>query len=94
MRALAGDAVYNGVHQHLDESPGDGLQERLRTLGKIEALAPRAVVSGHKNRALSDDPATTGETRGYLQNAIRLLESKPEPTTSTARRSGSRRPAS
>ncbi|MFI6017369.1 hypothetical protein ACIBCP_07150 [Streptomyces sp. NPDC051287] len=37
------------------------------------------MVSGHKNRALPDDPATIGETRGYLQNAIRLLESKPEP---------------
>ncbi|MFJ3762168.1 hypothetical protein [Streptomyces sp. NPDC090080] len=37
------------------------------------------MVSGHKNRALPDAPATIGETRGYLQNAIRLLESKPEP---------------
>ncbi|MFD7682361.1 MBL fold metallo-hydrolase [Streptomyces sp. NPDC059759] len=78
---VAGDAVYNGVHQHLDESPGDGLQQWLTALDKIEALAPRAVVSGHKNRALPDDPATIDETRGYLRNAIRLLESKPEPAT-------------
>ncbi|MFF3431479.1 MBL fold metallo-hydrolase [Streptomyces sp. NPDC002602] len=76
---VAGDAVYNGVHQHLDEGSGSGLRAWLTALDKIEALAPSSVVAGHKNRALPDDPATIGETRDYLQNAIRLLDSRPEP---------------
>lgn len=77
---VAGDAAYNGVHMMLMEGAGGGLQEWLRALDKIEALSPRAVVASHKNRELPDKPAIIGETRTYLQNAIRLLESSPNPT--------------
>ena len=75
---VAGDAAYNGVHQYLLESRGGGIQAWL-ALDIVEALRPRAVVAGHKNRALPDDPAILGQTRQYLIDAQRLLDEKPTP---------------
>ncbi|MFI9645714.1 MBL fold metallo-hydrolase [Streptomyces sp. NPDC052040] len=76
---VAGDAVYNGVHQMLMESAGGGLDEWLEALDRIEALRPTAVVAGHKNRELPDDPAIIGRTRAYLQDAARLLKTHSDP---------------
>jgi glyoxylase-like metal-dependent hydrolase (beta-lactamase superfamily II) len=74
---VAGDAVYNGVHQYFLEGGDGGLQEWLTAIDRVEALAPRAVVAGHKNRELPDDPATVDQTRQYLRDVIRLLDEKP-----------------
>jgi glyoxylase-like metal-dependent hydrolase (beta-lactamase superfamily II) len=74
---VAGDVAYNGVHQYISEGGGDGLREWLRALDQVADLDPRAVVAGHKNKNRPDDPAILGETRQYLQDAIRLLEDKP-----------------
>jgi glyoxylase-like metal-dependent hydrolase (beta-lactamase superfamily II) len=76
---VAGDAVYNGVHQMLLESPGGGLEAWLAALDVIEALRPTAVVAGHKNRDLPDDPATIDETRQYLLDAQKLITAKVTP---------------
>lgn len=76
---VAGDVAYNGVHQYLLESRGGGIQSWLAALDIVEALVPRAVVAGHKNRALPDDPAIVGQTRQYLLDAQRLLDDKPTP---------------
>ncbi|HEX4250755.1 MAG TPA: MBL fold metallo-hydrolase [Pseudonocardia sp.] len=76
---VAGDVAYNGVHQYLLESAGGGLEAWLEALRVVEALQPRAVVAGHKNRDLPDDPAILGETRAYLLDAQRLLADKPGP---------------
>jgi glyoxylase-like metal-dependent hydrolase (beta-lactamase superfamily II) len=76
---VAGDVAYNGVHQYLLESRGGGIQAWLVALDLVEALRPRAVVAGHKNRALPDDPAILGQTRQYLIDAQRLLDEKPTP---------------
>src|SRR5882757_2621584 len=51
---VAGDVVYNGIHQYLLEGGNGGLEQWLIALDKVAALAPRAVVAGHKNRALPD----------------------------------------
>ncbi|MFG2913070.1 MBL fold metallo-hydrolase [Kitasatospora sp. NPDC048298] len=74
---VAGDAVYNGVHQYLLEAGEGGLESWLAALDVIEALDPRHVVAGHKNAALPDDPAAIADTRQYLRDVIRLLEQKP-----------------
>ncbi|HEY4456281.1 MAG TPA: MBL fold metallo-hydrolase [Pseudonocardiaceae bacterium] len=74
---VAGDAVYNGVHQYVLEGGDGGLDQWLRGLDTIAALRPRAVVAGHKNRALRDDPATIESTRAYLLDVIELLDAKP-----------------
>jgi glyoxylase-like metal-dependent hydrolase (beta-lactamase superfamily II) len=70
---VAGDVAYNGVHQYLLESADGGIEAWLVALDKVAALQPRAVVAGHKNKDLPDDPDILDETRDYLLNARRLL---------------------
>jgi glyoxylase-like metal-dependent hydrolase (beta-lactamase superfamily II) len=70
---VAGDAVYNGVHQHLSESGKGGLRAWMKALDVIAALNPRSVVAGHKNKDLPDDPKTIAETRQYLEDAERVI---------------------
>jgi glyoxylase-like metal-dependent hydrolase (beta-lactamase superfamily II) len=76
---VAGDAAYNGVHQYLLESAGGGVAAWLDAIEKIAALRPRAVVAGHKNKDLPDDPTILDQTRDYLLDAQRLLAEKPSP---------------
>ena len=76
---VAGDVVYNGVHQYLLESAHGGIKAWLHALTTVAALRPRAVVAGHKNKDLPDDPDTILATRDYLLDAQRLLAGKPTP---------------
>ena len=76
---VAGDVAYNGVHQYLLESAHGGIEAWLAALDKVAALRPRAVVAGHKNKDLPDDPAIIAQTREYLLNARRLLAEKLTP---------------
>jgi len=76
---VAGDVAYNGVHQYLLESGHGGVEAWLAALDKVTALQPRAVVAGHKNKDLPDDPAILERTREYLLNARRLLIEKSRP---------------
>ncbi|MGW0633973.1 MBL fold metallo-hydrolase [Streptomyces sp. NPDC002758] len=76
---VAGDVAYNGVHQYLLESGGDGIEKWLTALDTVAALRPRAVVAGHKNRDLPDAPSILEQTRDYLLDAQRLLAAKPSP---------------
>jgi len=76
---VAGDVAYNGVHQYLLESSHGGVEAWLAALDKVAALQPSAVVAGHKNKDLPDDPAILEQTRDYLLNARRLLAQKPSP---------------
>ncbi|MFI6006157.1 MBL fold metallo-hydrolase [Streptomyces sp. NPDC051366] len=76
---VAGDVVYNGVHQMMLEGAGGGLQAWLDGIDRIAALNPRHVVAGHKNKDLPDDPKILDETRQYLRDAIRLLAHEPTP---------------
>jgi glyoxylase-like metal-dependent hydrolase (beta-lactamase superfamily II) len=50
----AGDVVYNGVNQYLREAAGGGIPAWLSALDAVAALAPSAVVSGHKERTRQD----------------------------------------
>lgn len=70
---VAGDVAYNGVHQYVLEGANGGLQQWLSALDRVAELKPRAVVAGHKNKDLPDDPAILEETRQYLLDAIHLL---------------------
>jgi glyoxylase-like metal-dependent hydrolase (beta-lactamase superfamily II) len=76
---VAGDVAYNGVHQYLLESAHGGIKAWLQALNQVAALEPRAVVAGHKNKDLADDPAIVSQTRNYLLDAQRLLAGKPSP---------------
>jgi glyoxylase-like metal-dependent hydrolase (beta-lactamase superfamily II) len=72
---VAGDAVYNGVHQYLVEAPKGGFQQWIRALDLVAGLQPRFVVAGHKNDALADDPKAIADTRRYLEDAERTAGS-------------------
>jgi glyoxylase-like metal-dependent hydrolase (beta-lactamase superfamily II) len=74
---VAGDVIYNNVHQFLAESAGGGLQAWLRAVDEVEALRPRHVVAGHKDDRRPDDPRIVTETRAYLQAAGELLATSP-----------------
>ncbi|MDX2702337.1 MBL fold metallo-hydrolase [Streptomyces sp. PA03-6a] len=78
---VAGDVAYNGVHQYLRESAGGGIDKWLAAIGTVLALHPRAVVAGHKDKALPDDPVILRQTRDYLLDAQRLLADEPRPRT-------------
>ena len=54
---VAGDAVYNGVHLYLAESASGGRDKWRSAIDIVEALNPRWIVAGHKNKDL-DDTAT------------------------------------
>ena len=76
---VAGDAIYNGVHQYLLETPGGGFDAWLAALDKVEALQPRIVVAGHKAPGTGDGPEIIEETRQYLLDARRILATTPAP---------------
>ena len=77
---VAGDAVYNDVHLYLAESDPDRRNAWISAIDRIEALEPRAVISGHKRAGRADDPHTLEETRQYIRDFDRI-----DATTTTAR---------
>jgi glyoxylase-like metal-dependent hydrolase (beta-lactamase superfamily II) len=71
---VAGDVLYNGVHQFLREAAGDGIKRWHEAIDKVAALEPRYVVTGHKDKHLDDDAdRIIAETRSYLNAAAELL---------------------
>ena len=77
---VAGDAAYNDVHLYLAESNPQTRREWISALDRIEALKPRAVVASHKRPENDDSPGIIEETRQYIRDFDRLVE-----TTRTAR---------
>jgi glyoxylase-like metal-dependent hydrolase (beta-lactamase superfamily II) len=77
---VAGDAVYNDVHQYLRESGPEGRREWMEALDTIEALHPRAVIAGHQRAGRHDGPEIIEETRQYIRDVDRAVA-----TTQTSR---------
>jgi glyoxylase-like metal-dependent hydrolase (beta-lactamase superfamily II) len=75
---VAGDVVYNNVHQYLREAQGSGIDQWLRAIEVVEALEPLRVVAGHKDATRPDAPETIERTRRYLLDAQRLLLADPD----------------
>jgi glyoxylase-like metal-dependent hydrolase (beta-lactamase superfamily II) len=75
----AGDVVYNGIHPCLAETNAQSRLEWIDALDKLDALAPRAVVAGHKIPDHEDDPRHIAETRRYLRDFIRLDQTTDTP---------------
>lgn len=71
---VAGDAAYNDVHLYLAESNPQKRREWIAALDKIESLKPRAVVASHKRPENDDNPKIIEETRQYIRDFDRLLE--------------------
>ncbi|MEU8394542.1 MBL fold metallo-hydrolase [Nonomuraea sp. NPDC048892] len=71
---VAGDVVYNGVHQFLVESKDGGIDAWRKAIDVVESLRPRFVVAGHKNKDLDDDAQRAiAQTRLYLDTVDELL---------------------
>jgi glyoxylase-like metal-dependent hydrolase (beta-lactamase superfamily II) len=71
---VAGDVIYNGVHQLLSESADGGRDAWRKATDIVKALGPRRVVASHKDKDLADDAGRViTETRQYLDDADELL---------------------
>jgi glyoxylase-like metal-dependent hydrolase (beta-lactamase superfamily II) len=71
---VAGDAVYNDVHQYLRESSPEGRREWIAALDTIDSLGPRAVIAGHQRAGRHDGPEIIEETRQYIRDFDRIVE--------------------
>jgi glyoxylase-like metal-dependent hydrolase (beta-lactamase superfamily II) len=71
---VAGDVLYNGVHQYLAESADGGRDAWRKAIDAVDALNPRWVVTGHMNTDLDHDATRIiAETRRYLDDVDELL---------------------
>jgi glyoxylase-like metal-dependent hydrolase (beta-lactamase superfamily II) len=72
---VAGDVVYNGVHQMLGVSAPDDWRRWIESVDKIAALDPKVVVAGHKREDLRDGDvhAILDGTRNYIRAFIEEL---------------------
>lgn len=72
---VAGDVVYNDVHQYLSESTTKAKRlEWLAALDVIAGLKPGTVIAGHKNPDRADSADTIAETRAYIEDFDRLVD--------------------
>jgi len=72
---VAGDVVYNGVHQMLANSGPEDWPRWIESVDMIAALHPKVVVAGHKRPELPDDDlaAIVDGTRNYINAFIEEL---------------------
>ncbi|WP_405164552.1 MBL fold metallo-hydrolase [Nocardia sp. NBC_01499] len=76
---VAGDIVYNGVHQFLAETDKSKRRQWITAIDQIEALHPTRVVAGHKASGAEDSPAAMAATRAYLTDFDHFLETTSGP---------------
>ena len=84
---VAGDVVYNGVHQMLGVSGPHDWTRWIESVDRIAALNPKVVIAGHKRADLPDDdmPAILDGTRDYITAFIEELAVAEDPQTLIAR---------
>jgi glyoxylase-like metal-dependent hydrolase (beta-lactamase superfamily II) len=70
---IAGDVVYNNVHQYVGEGRDGGLDAWHQALDKVAALKPRFVVAGHKDTRRGNPASDIEETRRYLDIGAVIL---------------------
>jgi glyoxylase-like metal-dependent hydrolase (beta-lactamase superfamily II) len=71
---VAGDVVYNNVHQYVAEGRNGGIEAWHRALDAVAGLSPRSVVAGHKDARRPDLASDIDETRRYLDAAASVIE--------------------
>lgn len=76
---VAGDVVNNDIHPYLAETTTHTRLEWMDGTDKLEALAPLAVVAGHKIPDHDDSPRHIAETRQYLRDFNRLDQTTDTP---------------
>ena len=73
---VAGDVVYNHVHMMTAETDATSRGAWIASLDAIEALNPTTVVSGHKRFGAPDTPDTIEQSRQYIQDFSRIVDSE------------------
>jgi glyoxylase-like metal-dependent hydrolase (beta-lactamase superfamily II) len=78
---VAGDVVYNGIHQYLSETDHEKRMRWIASIEQVEALAPKILVAGHKDpNARDDDPAAiVAGTKTYIRDFERSLDQSHSP---------------
>jgi hypothetical protein len=71
---VAGDVVYNNVHQYVAEGRNGGIEAWQQALDTVAGLSPRSVVAGHKDPRRPDLVSDIDETRRYLDAAASIIE--------------------
>ncbi len=70
---VAGDVIYNNVHQYVAEARDGGLEAWHRAIDQVDALHPTAVIAGHKDATRPDAASDIDKTRGYLDKAAEII---------------------
>jgi glyoxylase-like metal-dependent hydrolase (beta-lactamase superfamily II) len=65
---VTGDVAYNEIHQYMAESTTESREAWAATADRLRGLDPVAVVAGHKQPDLADDPAILAATATYLRD--------------------------
>lgn len=77
--AVCGDVVYGQVHQMLFEANTKAKREEwIRAVEKVEALGPAYVVPGHRQAEEIDGVWHLANTKKYIRDFGRVLESNPK----------------
>ena len=78
---VAGDVVYNGIHQYFAETDHEKRMRWMASIEQVEALDPKILVAGHKDpNASDDDPAAIiAGTRAYIRDFERSLDQSHSP---------------
>src|SRR5215204_3531434 len=78
---IAGDLVYNEIHQMLALTGPAEWERWAASVDDIAALRPRTVVAGHKKPEASDDDgdAILARTKGYILDFARIAEAAASP---------------
>jgi len=78
---IAGDVAYNRIHMWLAQTNHEARLAWMASIEKIEALAPRMVVAGHKHPGTPDDDLAeiiTGSKR-YIEDFDRVVDESTSP---------------
>jgi len=70
---VAGDVIYNNVHQYVAEGRNGGLEAWHRAIDRVDALRPATVIAGHKDASRPDAASDIEETRRYLDRAGTII---------------------
>ena len=67
---VAGDVIYNGIHQMLAFGGPDQWQDWIASVETLAALHPKVIVAGHKQPEAPDDAAKRmlDDTRRYIED--------------------------
>lgn len=84
---VAGDVIYNGVHQMLGLTGPTQWKQWIESVNKVESLAPRLIIAGHRgpDRLDTDVEAMLNGTRNYISAFATESAQAPDAETLVAR---------